>query len=126
MGILTDATPAIVICAKDRDRSTAFYRDVLGLEPASEHQFAAIFRIGGVTLRVSQVPDFTPHGHTVLGFVVPDVSAAVRSLAKSGVAFERFPAFKQDELGILNLPGGKGQVAWFKDPAGNLLSVTDT
>jgi catechol 2,3-dioxygenase-like lactoylglutathione lyase family enzyme len=126
MGIPTNAKPAIVICARERDRSTAFYRDALGLELASEDRFAATFTLGDATLRVSLVPDFTPHGHTILGFVVPDVPAAVLALAKSGVAFERFPAFKQDERGILTLPDGKGQVAWFKDPAGNLLSVTNT
>jgi catechol 2,3-dioxygenase-like lactoylglutathione lyase family enzyme len=126
MGILTDAMPAIVICAKDHEGSKAFYRDILGLELAREDQFAAVFRAGAGTLRVSHVPDFEPHGHTILGFVVPDVAAAVRALGKKGVDFERVPAFKQDELGILTLPGGKGCVAWFRDPAGNLLSVTDT
>ena len=125
MGVLADSIPAIVICSKDRERSTAFYRDVLGLELASEDQFAATFALGQATLRVSLVPDFAPHGHTIVGFVVPDVPAVVLALAKSGVTFERFPAFKQDEFGILTLPGGKGHVAWFKDPDGNLLSITN-
>lgn len=126
MGPLANATPAIVVCARDRELSKAFYRDALGLELASEDQFAAIFSLAGVTLRVSQVPDFVPSGHTILGFVVPDVPATVRALAEKGIFFERFPGFTHDALGVLNLPGGKGQVAWFKDAAGNLLSITNT
>lgn len=126
MGPLATATPAIVICARDRELSKAFYRDVLGLDLASEDQFAATFSLAGVTLRVSHVADFTPTNHTILGFVVGDVAATVRALAEKGVVLERFPSFAQDALGVLDLPGGKGQVAWFKDPAGNLLSITNT
>ena len=94
MGILTDAMPAIVICAKDCESSNAFYRDVLGLELAREDQFAAVFRAGGGTLRVSLVPDFVPHGHTILGFAVPDVAAAVRALAKKRRRFRARSGFQ--------------------------------
>ncbi len=68
MGILESAKPAIVICTRDRARATAFYRDTLGLTVAYEDSFAAVFNIGGVTLRVCIVADFTPHEHTILGF----------------------------------------------------------
>ena len=125
MGILTAAKPAIVICTRDRVRSTAFYRDTLGLELAYEDNFASVFNIGGITLRVSVVTDFVPHEHTILGFRVPDVVAAVRALREKGVAFNIYPGFKQDELGILAVPGGKVRVAWMKDPDGNVLSVTN-
>jgi len=125
MGILTAAKPAIVICTKDRARSTAFYRDTLGLTLAHEDNFAAVFNTGGVTLRVSVVADFTPHEHTILGFHVADVPAAVKALGELGVAFNRYPAFPQDDLGILTLPGGAVRVAWFQDPDGNILSVTN-
>jgi catechol 2,3-dioxygenase-like lactoylglutathione lyase family enzyme len=125
MGILTAAKPAIVICTRDRARATAFYRDVLGLELAHEDNFASVFNIGGITLRVSFVADFIPHEHTILGFSVPDVAAAVRALREEGVAFNIYPGFKQDELGILNVPGGSVRVAWIKDPDGNVLSVTN-
>jgi len=124
MGILDAAKPAIVICTRDRARSSAFYRDTLGLKLSHEDQFAAVFELGGATLRVSHVADFTPHEHTILGFTVPDVRAVVIALSDNGVAFERFPQFKQDELAILHLPGDK-TVAWFKDPDGNLLSITN-
>ena len=125
MGILDAAKPAVIICTRDRARSVAFYRDTLGLELAKEDEFAAVFNIGGVTLRLSHVADFTPHGHTILGFTVPDESRAVRALHEKGVAFERFTHIPHDELGIWTAPGGKIQVAWFKDPDGNLLSVTN-
>ena len=125
MGILEAATPAIVICTKDRARSTAFYRDTLGLSLAHEDNFAAVFNISGVSLRVSTVADFTPSEHTILGFKVPDVAATVRSLREKGVIFNFYPGFSQDEFGIWTAPGGNVRVAWFKDPDGNVLSVTN-
>jgi len=125
MGILESATPAIVICSRDRARATAFYRETLGLVLAHEDKFAAVFNTGGITLRVSFVADFTPHEHTILGFSVTDVKATVRALREKGVTFNIYPGFNQDELGVLTLPGGVGHVAWFRDPDGNVLSVTN-
>ena len=125
MGILEAARPAIVVCTRDRARSTAFYRDVLGLEFAGEDNFAAVFNTGGVTLRLSVVAEFTPHGHTILGFRVADVPATVKALREKDVTFNRYPAFPQDDSGILTLPGGAIRVAWFNDPDGNVLSVTN-
>jgi catechol 2,3-dioxygenase-like lactoylglutathione lyase family enzyme len=125
MGILQQARPAVVICTRDRPRATAFYGEVLGLTLAKEDSLASVFDCGGVTLRVSHVPDFVPHEHTILGFTVPDVAATVPALSDNGVVFVRHEGFAQDALGVLTLPGGTIHVAWFKDPDGNLLSVTD-
>jgi catechol 2,3-dioxygenase-like lactoylglutathione lyase family enzyme len=125
MGILEAAKPAIIICTRDRPRAAAFYRDTLGLTLLHEDGFAAVFNLGGVPLRVSLVADFTPHEHTILGFRVPDVAAAVIALRGKGVTFNRYSHFKQDELGILTIPGVGVRVAWMKDPDGNVLSVTD-
>lgn len=125
MGILKSATPAIIICSRDRARATAFYRDTLGLKLANEDNFATIFETGGVTLRVSLVPDFVPHEHTILGFRVSDVPATVKALREKGVTFESVLKLKQDQLGIWTAPGGALQVAWLKDPDGNMLSVTN-
>jgi catechol 2,3-dioxygenase-like lactoylglutathione lyase family enzyme len=125
MGILESAQPAIVICTRDRDRATAFYRDTLGLVLTREDRFAAVFATGGITLRLSLVADFTPHEHTILGFVVQDVKTTVKALRDQGITFNVYPGFTQDELGILTLPAGAGHVAWFKDPDGNVLSVTN-
>jgi catechol 2,3-dioxygenase-like lactoylglutathione lyase family enzyme len=125
MGILEAAKPAVVICARNRDRATAFYRDTLGLTLAYEDRLAAVFNVGGITLRVSTVVDFSPHEHTILGFCVPDVPSTVRALRENGVTFNNYPHFPQDELGILAVPGGTVSVAWFNDPDGNVLSVTN-
>jgi catechol 2,3-dioxygenase-like lactoylglutathione lyase family enzyme len=125
MGILNSAKPAIAICTRNRARATAFYRDPLGLELAYEDNFASVFNIGGVTLRVSVVADFIPHEHTILGFNVPDVAAAVEALREKGVTFNIYSGFKQDELGIWTAPCGTVRVAWLKDPDGNVLSVTN-
>lgn len=125
MGILETAKPAIVICTRDRARATAFYRDTLGLKVAYEDGFAAVLNTGGVTLRISIVADFTPHEHTILGFNVPDVASTVRALREKGVTFNTYQHVLQDELGIFTAPGGAVRVAWFKDPDGNVLSVTN-
>ena len=125
MAIPENAIPVIVICTRDRDRSTKFYRDALGLVVDHEDNFAIVFKTGGVTLRIGTVPDFTAHEHTILGFQVEDVEATVKALRERGVTFNTYPQFKQDELGILTLPDGKIRVAWFKDPDGNVLSVTN-
>jgi catechol 2,3-dioxygenase-like lactoylglutathione lyase family enzyme len=125
MGILASARPDVVICTRDRIRATAFYREKLGLILAREDEYSAVFNTGGVNLRISPVPDFTPHEHTILGFHVSDVEATVRALREKGVAFNTYPGFAQDELGILTLTETTIQVAWFRDPDGNVLSVTN-
>jgi hypothetical protein len=80
---------------------------------AYEDSFFAVLNIGGVTLRVSTVTDFTPPEHTILGFNVPDVVATVQALCEKGLTFNLYPAFRQDELGIWTAPGGTVRVAWF-------------
>ncbi len=125
MGTLETAKPVIVICTRDRERAATFYQEALGLTLAYRDNFAAVFNVGGITLRVSTVADFTPHEHTILGFNVPDVEATVRALRENGVTFNIYQGFGQDELGIWSAPGGAVHVAWFKDPDGNVLSVTN-
>jgi predicted enzyme related to lactoylglutathione lyase len=125
MGILESAEPAIVICARDRDRATAFYRDTLELPLLRQDQFSAVFKLGAATVRIAGVADYTPHRHTILGFKVADVPIALSALAEKGVEFQRYAHIPQDELGICTLPGGKARVAWFKDSEGNVLSLTD-
>ncbi len=125
MGILQAARPVIIVCTRDRSRATAFYRDVLGLQLSSEDGFAALFSVGGVSLRVSTVSDFTAHEHTILGFNVVDVAATVTALRGKGVVFNIYQGFNQDDLGVWTAPGGAVRVAWFNDPDGNVLSVTN-
>jgi catechol 2,3-dioxygenase-like lactoylglutathione lyase family enzyme len=100
-----------------------FYRDTLGLTFVGDDAFALVFDMDGVMLRVSRVPQFTPAQHTVLGWDVDDILAALEGLKNKGISFERFPGMGQDENGICTFPTGD-KVAWFKDPDGNLLSIS--
>jgi len=125
MGILEIAKPVAIICTRDRARAAMFYRDTLGLKIKLEDDYAIVFEVGGIDLRVSTVADFTPHEHTVLGFRVPDVAATVRALREKGVTFNTYKGFNQNELGIFSLPDAALRVAWFNDPDGNVLSVTN-
>jgi len=109
----------------DQPRAIEFYRDKLGLKLISQDDFAAVFDANGITLRVSSVPKpLAPQPFTILGWKTPDIGAAIRELAGRGVSFERFPGLPQNELGIWTAPGG-AQIAWFKDPDGNILSLTE-
>lgn len=125
MGPLADARPVAIVCTRDRAKSAPFYRDVLGLTLTSEDAFAAVFDIGGTPLRLSTVGDWKPHPHTILGFEVADIAATMELLAKSGVSFLRYEGFGQDEHGVWTAPDGKVKVAWFNDPDGNNLSLTE-
>lgn len=117
----------IIAFAATRDpaRAKAFYQDTLGLRLVSEEPpFALVFDAHGTMLRVTTVNDLKPAGYTVLGWQVPSAAAAAEALQKAGVRFERYPGMDQDELGIWTAPGG-AKVAWFKDPDGNTLSISE-
>ena len=107
----------------DRDSARSFYRDALGLTLVHEDDFALVFESNGTTLRVSPVKEMTPAKYTVLGWQVPDIVAAVKALVERGITFERYGFFPQDDLAIWTAPDGT-RVAWFKDPSGNTLSVS--
>jgi len=110
------------IPTKDYDKARAFYVDKLGFEFVSLDQFALVLSLGGHKFRVSKVPNFTPLQGTILGWEVQNVEEVVRWLAGRGVATEKYPFVQDKELGIWTTPNGD-QVAWFKDPDGNILSV---
>lgn len=112
------------IATRDPEAAKKFYRDTLGLTLVSEQlPYALVFDSHGVTLRVSVVSNSSPAPHTVLGWDVPDIEAAVKTLKEAGVRFERYPTMPQDELGIWTSPGG-AKVAWFRDPDSNTLSIS--
>ncbi|HEX8906435.1 MAG TPA: VOC family protein [Longimicrobiaceae bacterium] len=108
---------------RDAARARAFYEGVLGLRCVGADPFATVFDAGGTMLRVVNVPDFSPAPFAVLGWDVPDAEEAARGLRARGVALERFPGMDQDALGIWTSPAG-GRIAWFRDPDGNVLSIT--
>jgi len=111
------------VLTKDYDKARAFYERALGCEFVSLDQFALVVKLGGHQIRISKVPDFTPLRGTVLGWEVSDIEAVVDSLAQRGVAFEKYPFVEDKERGIWTAPGGN-KVAWFKDPDGNVLSIS--
>ncbi|HEV3060188.1 MAG TPA: VOC family protein [Vicinamibacterales bacterium] len=107
----------------DFERSRAFYEGVLGLRFVGNDGFAMVLDAKGVMIRVAKVPDFTPAPFTILGWEVANLEGTVSALQKKGVRFERFGFFEQDALGVWTAPSGD-RVAWFKDPDGNLLSLS--
>ena len=113
-----------------------FYEEALGLKFVSDDPFAIVFDVNGVMLRVTKVKELVPAGYTVLGWEVADIVAEVKRLSGSpamlrdaasaakGVKFEKYNGLGQDEFGIWVSPAG-GKIAWFKDPDGNILSLTE-
>jgi len=108
---------------KDSDKARAFYEGVLGLRFVKDDGFALVMDANGTKVRIARVPDFKPAQFTILGWEVPDIEKMVTALQGKGVHFERFGFFEQDKLGIWTAPTGD-KVAWFKDPDGNILSVS--
>jgi len=112
------------IASSDPERAKRFYGEKLAL-PLTEDQmpFALVYDAHGTMLRVTIVKKVHPAGYTVLGWKVPNIVTAAKGLTAAGVEFERYAGMEQDELGIWTSPGG-GKVAWFKDPDGNTLSIS--
>src|SRR4051812_13883305 len=108
----------------DVDRARAFYADTLGIRVTEEHGLLALHLAGGErpTLAYPK-PGHTPADYTILNFPVDDIGAAVDELPRRGVTFERYDGFAQDEGGIMR--GGGPPIAWFRAPAGNVLSVIE-
>jgi catechol 2,3-dioxygenase-like lactoylglutathione lyase family enzyme len=111
------------VATVDPPRARTFYEEVLGLKLVADDAFALVFDVAGTMLRVTRVEALEPQPFTVLGWSADDIESAVRALADRGVGFERYPGLEQDDLGIWASPGG-ARVAWFKDPDGNTLSLT--
>jgi catechol 2,3-dioxygenase-like lactoylglutathione lyase family enzyme len=115
------------VASTDLDRTEAFYGGVLGpilgLALSDERPYALSATLGGASLRITAVKQLAAAPYTVLGFEVADVGAAVAQLTASGVEFLRYPGMGQDPRGIWSAPGG-AHVAWFHDPDGNVLSLT--
>jgi catechol 2,3-dioxygenase-like lactoylglutathione lyase family enzyme len=121
--MLTNTALIAFLATTDSARSRAFYETVLGLTFVADEPFALIFDCHGTMLRIQKVAALTPAPFTALGWHVDDMAATVSGLVAQGVVFEKFPGMPQDERGVMAFPGG-AQVAWFKDPDGNLLSLT--
>ena len=101
----------------------AFYSDVLGFTLIRDEPTALVFSLYGAMLRVSKVESLTPQPFAVLGWTVDDLVTEIVPLAQRGVTFERYPSLTHDDDGVARFPNGD-RVVWFKDPDGNVLSVT--
>ena len=121
MTMLKDSKAFSGFAANDIEAAQTFYSDTLGLEVTEEHGILTLHLAGGGAHIVYPKPDHTPADFTVLNFPVEDVEAAVDALVERGVEFERYEGAPQDEKGIMR--GNGPDIAWFRDPAGNILSV---
>lgn len=115
--------PIGFVATTDAEAALAFYERVLGLGLVERSPFALVFDDGGVMLRVQIVASLTPAAHTVHGWQVVDMEREVEHLASKGLEFLRFEGMDQDAQGIWTTPDGN-RIAWFKDPDGNILSLT--
>jgi len=105
----------------DVEKAREFYGETLGIETSEDHGIMTLHLAGARDTIVYPKPDHTPATYTILNFPVEDIDQAVDELAAHGVRTERYPGFDQDEKGVFR--GGGPYIAWFKDPAGNVLSV---
>ena len=111
------------IATTEAGRTRDFYERALGLDFVEDSPFALVFNANGTMLRIQKVEKLQPAPYTALGWRVPDIRASVESLASWGVRFERYEGVPQDDLDVWSSPSG-ARVAWFKDPSGNILSLT--
>ncbi len=122
--MLADSKAFSGFAVPDLDEARRFYGETLGLNVEvldPDNGLLSLHHPGDRDTLVYLKPDFTPATYTILNFQVDDIDAAVDGLAERGVSFERYDGFEQDEKGIATGPGPR--IAWFKDPAGNILSV---
>jgi len=122
-GMLEHAKMVGFLITRDYSKAREFYEGKLGFEFVSLDQFALVMRVGGHDIRISKVASFTPLQSTVLGWEVDNIETAVDGLRARGVEFEKYPFVPDKERGIWVAPGGS-KIAWFKDPDGNVLSLS--
>jgi catechol 2,3-dioxygenase-like lactoylglutathione lyase family enzyme len=111
------------LATTDLGRARDFYVELLGLAVRDENPYALVLDGGGTELRVTAVPEKPPTPYTVLGWQVEELDVAVRELTGKGVEFLRYEGMEQDALGAWTSPSGT-RVAWFPDPDGNVLSLS--
>jgi catechol 2,3-dioxygenase-like lactoylglutathione lyase family enzyme len=108
----------------DLASARVFYVGTLGLTMTEDSPFAVVLQHGGAVIRLTELADLRPQPFTIAGWEVPDISAVIDSLRSSDVTFRRYDGMDQDDRGIWSTPGGD-RVAWFLDPDGNTLSLTE-
>lgn len=122
--MLEDAKLIGFIATARPEAARAFYEETLGLRLLEESEHGFAFMSGGQMLRLQKVGDFKPHRFTAAGWAVPDLVATLKRLAASNVPAIQYDGLEQDELGIWS-PATGVKIAWFRDPDGNTLSLTE-
>src|ERR1700730_16016429 len=122
--MLGDKTIIAFVATTDTAKARPFYENILGLKVTSIEPFAIVFDANGIQLRMSMTKELKPVQYAVLSWIVPDIKKSLTELSGKGVKFEKYDWFKQDELGIWTAPD-ETKVAWFKDPDGNILGLTE-
>jgi len=117
-------TPVAFVNVSDREQALGFYRDKLGLPLRSSDAFGDFLEFGSALIRLTALPDYKAGPYPMLGWNVEDMVAAVTALRDRGVTFTLYDGMGQDALGIWTAPDGKAKVAWFTDPDGNVLSLS--
>ncbi len=121
--MLEDAKMVGFLITRNYDAARAFYVDKLGFTFVSLDQFALVIRAAGHNIRITRMESFTPPPGTALGWEVADIEREVDRLRAAGIEFAKYPFVPDKERGIWDAPGGS-RVAWFKDPDGNVLSLS--
>lgn len=123
---LASARVVTFVLTRDREASKAFYTATLGLPLVADDPFASVLDLNGTILRITQIDGYEAPPHPVLGWHVPDIAQAIRDLTAKGVTMTIYEGYGQDALGVWTSPDGKAKVAWFNDPDGNVLSLTES
>ncbi len=121
--MLTHNSLIAFIPTKDAARARSFYEGTLGLRFVSDDSFALVMDANGTMLRIARVGDFTPMPFTILGWEVNNIENTVTEMTSKGVQFSRYAFLAQSADGVWSAPGG-AKVAWFLDPDGNTLSLS--
>ena len=121
--MLSSADLIAFVSTSDLARARAFYEGTLGLPVLEGDPYAIAVDANGTMLRITAVPELRPAGFTVCGWRVDDIVAVIGELVERGVSFLRFDGMDQDDLGVWTAPS-RAKVAWFNDPDGNVLSLT--
>lgn len=122
---LNTAKPTLFLATSNAEAARNFYEEKLGLELSADDEYALVYQLAGTKLRLSKVPNHTPLPFTVLDWQVPSIETAHSTLAENGVEFSIFEGMGQDDRGIWQSPDGGARILWFKDPDGNVLSVSE-
>jgi len=124
MNVAASGKVITFVYSRDRGKARTFYVDVLGFRKTDENQFATVLDLNGIRLHITQIDDHVPTAHPVIGWEVADLVATINDLRARGVNMNIYPGFGQDELGIWSSPDGKSRIAFFNDPEGNGLMLS--